>query len=193
MSQPTPSPAIWTPTARKRFPPRWTSSSPRSAAGGGSAGTGNSSSAQWRPPTASEGDASLTIKNAAVLSYGEAVLDKRYWSMTLQHYTTPPDTATTNRQDTDIRDLDPSALEGGTIATAIVGSTDATTVRDRLWDLFSVERQIATVTVKAQPLQVRLHQQVRLKRDRFGIDANFRVVGFSEDYGKSQVTMELFR
>ena len=113
--------------------------------------------------------------------------------MTLQYYTTPPTTATTNRQDTSIRDLDPSTLEGGTIATAIVGSTDAATVRDRLWDLFSVERRIVTLATKVQPLTVRLHQQVRLKRNRFGSDANFRVVGFTEDYGRSRVAMELFR
>lgn len=146
----------------------------------------------FKAPTEDSGDAALILADdIEVLDFRQEDLD-RYWSVTIQYYNVPPATAEVTESDSDIEDLNPLALEGGAKETALTAVGDANTVLARWWALLSAQRRVLTVTAKAQPLALKLHDQVRLTRDRFSFDENMRVIGFSENYSNSRTEMELW-
>ena len=129
-----------------------------------------------------------------LLSYKVKQLDKLYWKIGVQYYsdvtTDPPTTATVFHQDSAIESLNPLALEGSAKETCLTSETDAQTILDRWWNLLSVQKEVATITVKVQPLSVSLDSIVRLNT-RFGSKL-YKITSFKEFHTKNQVQLELF-
>lgn len=119
---------------------------------------------------------------------------RHYWKVTVEYLTATGDSpayATVSQEDSAIKALNPSATESDTRRTCLTSATAADTIKARWWGLFSSRRRVFSVSAKVLPLTLKLHDQVYLRRDRFSIARNYRVVGLKKDLTKNRATMEL--
>ncbi|MBI9080829.1 MAG: hypothetical protein JEY79_13960 [Pseudodesulfovibrio sp.] len=141
------------------------------------------------------GQADLTITDLDLLPSGfsEKIFDRHYWKVNVGYYSNAPETrATATQEDPIVQDFNPLAMEMGTRETILNTEADADTIKTRLFALYSAPRRVLTVKTKVRPLLLRLHSTVALELDRHGQHGLFRLIGFSEDYKNSEITMELW-
>lgn len=146
-------------------------------------------------PDASAPDLIL-VDDVRVLKFSGKVWDKQYWKLTVEYIssTDPLEYSEVATEDSAILDVNPLATEGSR-RTALTSATDAETVRDRLWAVYSVHRRIDGYTAKIEPLALNLGGQVAITRrgGRYGISGNHRVVSFDSNLIRSQVKMGLLQ
>jgi hypothetical protein len=145
-------------------------------------------------PDAAAADLTL-VSDVRVLKFAGKVWDRQYWKLTVEYISTTPDTySSVSTEDSNLLDSNPLAQEG-TRRTALTSSTDAETVRDRIWAIFSVPRALYNVTAKIEPLALGLMDQVDISRraGRYGLSGNHRIVSLNSDLVKHRVAMGLFQ
>lgn len=146
------------------------------------------------PPDAGPAELDLT-GDIEPLKFQSKEISKQFWKLEVEYLTATSPSQTygiVSREDTGILTLNPSA-EDAKRRTPLTAQADALTIRDRWWDLFSVRRRVLPVTAMVQPAGLRLHDQVYLARERYGVAHNYRAVMFEDNLSASQIKMELFR
>ncbi len=137
----------------------------------------------------------ILVDDVRVLKFTGKVWDKQYWKLTVEYLSATPSTyASVSVEDSDILDFNPLATEGSR-RTALTSATDAATVRDRLWAIYSVPRRLDGYTAKVEPLALTLGDQVAIVRrsGRYGISGNHRVVSFNSNLMRSRVEVGFFK
>lgn len=138
----------------------------------------------------------VLVDDVRVLKFNGKVWDKQYWKLTVEYVsrTDPLEYDEVSTEDSDILTFNPLATEGSR-RTVLTNSSDAETVRDRLWAIHSVHRRVDSYTAKIEPLALELGGQVAVTRrgGRYGIGGNHRVVSFDSNLIRSQVEMGFFK
>ncbi len=136
-------------------------------------------------------------RDLELIDWKEEVFHKQYWKVKVSYIsdttTTPPTRTEVSQQDSTIQDLYPLAMESGTKETYLAAAADANAILSDWWDLLSAQRRVATVTVKVQPMALELGDVIRIQRDRFNLDAYYRILSIEENYDKNTVKLGLFR
>ena len=144
---------------------------------------------------AADADPVLNLSDIELFKFNEADHGKRYWKISVVYYSATGDnsaTAERSWEDSALHDANPSTEEV-TKKTALTGSTDADTIRDRWKAHFSVRRLVASCTAHAELFALNIGDHVRVTRDRLDVDNVYRVQKISDDMTKNQVKLELFR
>ncbi|MCF8098512.1 MAG: hypothetical protein K9K65_11775 [Desulfarculaceae bacterium] len=136
------------------------------------------------------------VDDVRVLKFSGKVWDKQYWKLTVEYIssTDPLEYSEVSIEDSDILTFNPLATEGKR-RTALTNSTDAATVRDRLWAFFKEPRRLDSYTAKVEPLALEMGNQVAISRrsNRYGISGNHRVVSFNSNLLGSKVEIGLLQ
>ena len=145
--------------------------------------------------SAPSGTADLRLDDQAEVLKTKPTLQIQLWKLSVKYYTTTgssPVYGTVSQSDSSILNLNDQADEDER-TTCLTSATDAQTVLTRLWNVFSVQRCVLSLTCKVKPWGLARRGQVEIYGSRDGLDGLYRLVGLKANLGKSQTTLELWR
>lgn len=100
-----------------------------------------------------------------------------------------------SRRDEDVLLTYPWAKDLGPLDTALAQRSEAGELADKLLSLYKVRRGNWTLVTKIAPFRLDLWDKVRVKRDKFSLDAGelFAVVGLELDFTAAKAALTLWR